>query len=557
MVRPGRVVTRTVVVSLGAAVVGAALVTNTLSSPKARAANAVTHAVPSHPMVATPTSWTSREVREGSVSKLVSSKGALAATTTTNLEFAASHRLSKLLVKVGDRVKKNQLLAVEGYLGAENTLMQLLQVTAGQRANLALIVNDVTVPGDLKILQQARRVAADARHNIELGVKADQDALDRARDVLKMDQQVLDAALKKAAADGCGPNGPLALMPTAVETTLCASDDAAIKTAQTTVFNQTTTVIADQDKLNSDRGTLQTTYATDLVTVRVDENAYNIARTNRPSLIALQQAVLLADQSAVLGNEAFDNCFVYAPADGVVTAVTGVPGEWMQGQGAQSPPSPLAPGSLAQIPDVGGAATSDIKNPGTLQGVGGLEALRSTAPAGGAFIQLSNLDAYQVVVPFSETDAVHIQPGSSARLTFDALPGVEHTGQVTAVSPIGVNINGVTNYYATVLVTDADEALKSGLTTTVSIVTNTIKNKALVVPTPAVSTHDGKSFVETPSPDGKPQRVQFTPGKVGDDNTEIISGLTKGQKVIVPSGGPLPQPQSQTVAPRPEAVRPR
>jgi HlyD family secretion protein len=555
MIRSRRVVTRTAVVSLGAALVGAAMVMNTLL-PKARATSVVTHAVPSYPMVATPASWMG-EVTEGSVSKLASAKGALAAATTTNLNFPASHLLAKLLVKVGDRVKKGQLLAVEGTIGASNALMQTLQTLAAQRANLALIVNDVTVPGDLRILQQAGRVAEDARHNIELGVKADQDALDRARGVLRMDQQTLDAALKKAVADGCGPNGPLAALPTAAETTLCASDDAAIKADQTAVYTQQTTVIADEDKLRTDRGTLETTYAQDLVTVRTDENAYDIARTNRPSQIALQQAVLLADQAAVVGNDGLVNCFVYAPADGVVTAVTGVPGEFMQGAGTQSPPSPLAPGSLAQIPDVGRAATSDIKNPGTLQGIDPLQALRATAPGGGAFIQLSDLNSYQVVVPIPEADAVHIQPGSSVRLTFDALPGVEHNGQVTAVSPAAVDIDGVTNYYASVLVTDADAALKPGLTTTVSIVTDTVKNQALVVPTPAVSTQDGKSFVETPGPDGKPQRVQFAPGKVGDDNTEVVSGLTKGQKVILPPSGPLPQPRPHPVAPRPEAVRPR
>lgn len=147
-----------------------------------------------------------------------------------------------------------------------------------------------------------------------------------------------------------------------------------------------------------------------------------------------------------------------------------------------------------------------------------------------------------MVVPFSETDAVKIQPGSTAKLTFDALPGVEHDGTVTLISPTAVDINGVTNYYTTVLLTDVDSALKSGLTTTVSVVTTTVKNQALVVPSSAVTTQNGQSFVETPGPDGTPYRVPFTPGKVGDDNIEVLSGLTKGQKVLLPPSGPLPQP---------------
>jgi hypothetical protein len=53
-----------------------------------------------------------------------------------------------------------------------------------------------------------------------------------------------------------------------------------------------------------------------------------------------------------------------------VTAVTGVAPEFLQDNSTYNPPSPLAPGSTAQIPDVGGPATSDQKNPHTLQGVG-------------------------------------------------------------------------------------------------------------------------------------------------------------------------------------------
>lgn len=528
-----RVVTRTAVVSLGVAVaVGAVLVTHT-SPPKPTATNAS----PPKPVTAL-----TAVVREGSVSKMMTAKGSLAAAKTTNLGFKAANTLKVINVKVGDKVKKGQLLAQEDNGSLEQALVQAQQVLADQEAQLALIVNDVTVPGDRATLDQARRVAEDARRNIELKEKADQDTLDRARDVLKLDEQTLETALKKAQADGCGPNGPLTALPTAAETALCSADDAAVKAAETTVFNQRTVVIADEDNERVDRGNLETTYAQDLVTVKADENIFRIAATNRPSQIAIQQALLEVDQAAVvIAQNSLKNSYVYAPVDGTVTAVTGTVGEYMQCCGPQSPPSPLAPGSDAQIPDVGGAATSDRKNPGTLQGVGGLEALRATAPSGGAFIQLSDLNTFQVVVPFPEADAAKIEPGSAAKLTFDALPGVEHDGTVTSLSPTGVDIDGVTNYYATVLLTNVDTTLKSGLTSTVSVVTSTVKNQALVVPTPAVITQGGESFVETPGPDGKPQRVPFTPGKVGDDNTEVLSGLTKDQKVLLPPNGPRPR----------------
>jgi multidrug efflux pump subunit AcrA (membrane-fusion protein) len=109
-------VTRTAVVSLGAAaVVGAVLVTNT-SPPKPVATN--THTVPPKPMALTGV------VGEGSVSKLVSSKGVLAAAQTINLGFPIGHKLRSINVKVGDKVKKGQLLVVEGHVGQKETTLQ-------------------------------------------------------------------------------------------------------------------------------------------------------------------------------------------------------------------------------------------------------------------------------------------------------------------------------------------------------------------------------------------------------------------------------------------------
>lgn len=124
------------------------------------------------------------------------------------------------------------------------------------------------------------------------------------------------------------------MLPTAAETALCSTDEAAVKAAELVVFNQRTVVITDEDNLRVDRGNLETTLAQDLVTVKTDENAYRIAATNRPSQVAIQQALLLADQAAVISDQGtLDNCYIYAPADATVTAITGTVREFMQGAG--------------------------------------------------------------------------------------------------------------------------------------------------------------------------------------------------------------------------------
>lgn len=56
-----------------------------------------------------------------------------------------------------------------------------------------------------------------------------------------------------------------------------------------------------------------------------------------------------------------------------------------------------------------------------------------------------------------------------------------------------------------------------------------------VVPTAAVTKQGGQSLVTVPGPDGRPLRIPFEPGAVGDDLTEVRSGLAEGQIVILPA----------------------
>jgi hypothetical protein len=171
--------------------------------------------------------------------------------------------------------------------------------------------------------------------------------------------------------------------------------------------------------------------------------------------------------------------------------------------------------------------------------------LQAVLPGGNTFMQLSDISAFSAVVAFNQADAAQIHSGDKTKMTLDSLSGKVLDGQVTAVSPIGTpGASGAPMYYATVLLNkdEMPDSLKSGLTGNVSVVTSTIQPKAMVVPTSAVTTDDGQSFVDVPGTDGKPRKQVFTAGKVGDDNTEVLSGLNQGDTVLVPSSGPLPTP---------------
>jgi HlyD family secretion protein len=500
-------------------------------------------------------------VGQGPVSKMATSTGVVVAATTTNIGFRTGNNLTTLNVKVGDKVKKGQLLAEEDNAILRDTLHQDEAALANQREQLVLLLRDPTVRVDKRIDKVSFDAVQQAKRNIFNQVKADQDAVERAKGVLRFDERALALAKAQARADGCYPNSSLVTVVVSVASSAtCVADLQAVNAAKQTLYNDRTTVIADENTLRIDEGNLKSALLAALLTAVTNQGAYDIAKVDRPINIKAQEDLVRQAEAVVaFDRNTLDFSYVYAPVDGTVTAVTGTVGEYMNGGSLGVPVSPLAPGSHAMIPDVGAPAAADLAAGDSSQGIFPLEALRGTAPAGGAFIQLGDLDTLQVVVPFPETDIAKVQPGSAAKLTFPALAGLVEDGTVTSVAPAAVELTNKINYYATILLTDKDPRLKPGMSSDVSVVTQTIENKALVVPTSAVTDQDGHSYVNVLGPDGTPRRTVFTKGKVGDDNSEVLSGLTAGQKVILPPTGPLPQPRpsaAKTPAPRPNTIAP-
>ncbi|MDT7693944.1 MAG: HlyD family secretion protein, partial [Pseudonocardiales bacterium] len=203
--------------------------------------------------------------------------------------------------------------------------------------------------------------------------------------------------------------------------------------------------------------------------------------------------------------------------------------------GAGGGTSALAPGTDAAIPGVGAAATSDQSSASSTG------APSATRPGGSAFIVLNDINTFQVVVPFEESDAAKVAPNQKVQVSFDALPDLTRDGTVLSVAPGGVDISGVTNYYATILLTDSDPRLRTGQTAEAGVLVADLEN-VLVVPNSAVIKQGGGSYVNVPGPNGQPTLKQFQPGLVGDDNTQVLSGLTEGEPIQLPqatvSGSP-------------------
>ncbi|MDE3090785.1 MAG: efflux RND transporter periplasmic adaptor subunit [Chloroflexota bacterium] len=151
--------------------------------------------------------------------------------------------------------------------------------------------------------------------------------------------------------------------------------------------------------------------------------------------------------------------------------------------------------------------------------------------ASGAAASLVNLSNLQVKVTIAEIDLPRLKVGNSAQITLDALPGKTYTATVAAISPAGTITQGVVNYPVILTVTNADSAIKPGMTANVSVVVDQRSN-VLVVPLRAVHAQGNQKTV-TVQVNGQTVQQTVTTGLSNDQSVEITKGLQPGDVVVL------------------------
>jgi HlyD family secretion protein len=181
-----------------------------------------------------------------------------------------------------------------------------------------------------------------------------------------------------------------------------------------------------------------------------------------------------------------------------------------------------------------------------------------------------------VSISLNEIDASKVQLGQKVNISFDAIDGLNATGTVSVVDQIGTLTSGVVSYGVKININTNDDRIKPGMSVNASIITLE-KNNVLIVPSSAIKKSGRESYVQSLTPPSSSPRIQagssgnttstgtftntgtstmrrnlasqimpgltisttdaptkivVTTGVSDDTNTEILSGLTKGQYVI-------------------------
>ncbi len=148
---------------------------------------------------------------------------------------------------------------------------------------------------------------------------------------------------------------------------------------------------------------------------------------------------------------------------------------------------------------------------------------------------ISNSSTPSITVNLSEADISKVQLGRTATITLDSMPDKTFTGKVVTMDKIGAVASGVTTYPAIIQFDTSTEQILPNMAVTASIIIET-KDDVLEVPSSAISNSGGQSTIRV-LVNGQAQSVPVETGISSDQETEITSGLTEGEDIVI--GSPI------------------
>ena len=203
----------------------------------------------------------------------------------------------------------------------------------------------------------------------------------------------------------------------------------------------------------------------------------------------------LANATVTLGQTT-----LLAPAAGTITAVNGTVGGSSSGSSASS-------------------------------SSGGATASTSSSSSSSGLVSMIGNATLQVRAGFGEADAAKIAVGQPATITVSALPDTTLSARVVQVDQTSTVVSNVVTYYVTLQLDRKVEGLKPGMTVTAQVIADK-RDGALHVPSAAVTGTGASARVTVVAADGTQTTKTVVAGLVGDESTEIVSGLSVGQTVV-------------------------
>ncbi|MCF4967697.1 efflux RND transporter periplasmic adaptor subunit [Nostoc sp. CMAA1605] len=138
----------------------------------------------------------------------------------------------------------------------------------------------------------------------------------------------------------------------------------------------------------------------------------------------------------------------------------------------------------------------------------------------------------EILAQIPEADIGRIKPGQQVEIVADAYPEDIFQGRVRLIAPEAVVEQGVTSFQVRVALDTGTDKLRSGLNVDLTFLGDRLNN-ALVIPTVAILTEEGKTGVLVTDAKNKPQFREVKIGAQIEDQTQVVSGIQAGDRVFI------------------------
>ncbi len=158
----------------------------------------------------------------------------------------------------------------------------------------------------------------------------------------------------------------------------------------------------------------------------------------------------------------------------------------------------------------------------------------SNVGGGTSLMTLSDLSRMFVNASVDEADIGKVAVGQEAIITADAFPGKKFKGVVQRIATQGTNKSDVVTFEVKIEIDgQGREVLKPEMTANVKVQAES-RDNALLLANEAIQTRREEYCVEVPGTTDTAKLVMVEIGITDGLNTEIVSGLEEGQKVLLP-----------------------
>ena len=463
-----------------------------------------------------PHNFTTAIAQVRNINETITSDGKVDSDSHVTLSFKKGGTVSSVSVKVGDTVRKGQVLAMLDASDLYASLQGAQADVLAADANLSALQKGATV--------QTRTVYSQSISTASLSLAtADQGAYLKVRDAL---QNKLDTLFQ----NGATSNPQIQIATESYTVRLALNASRADLTSRLDRWNK----LISQNPTGGDA--LAEASADLLATKNFTDSLFSEANLLTPSnsgLTVSQISAFVASVNAAASeinsatsdfnsaaqayNTARDQASV-VEASSTPEAIIAAQAQIAKAQANQSLVQ-------SQIADMSLIAPFDGIVGSVNPKVG--EAFDASVPA----IDVLSKGNYKIDIMVPENEIGGVMAGSQADVTFDAYGlGLEATATVATVDISETTTNGIGAYKATLYLNGSDPRIRTGMTGNVTI-QGPSASSVLAIPTSAVITENGSSFALVESADTSYAKRPIQTGLSGGGWTEIRSGLSAGNIV--------------------------